>query len=170
MAMLLLIVDAILSKLDDGFRADISGTNHLNRITITKLPSRARGFTALALAEVHFFPLRWDTMLTDFQNFLTMHDHALFLSCSNNLFCHEHETMEFVIQTFEQQHASISATTLLQMLSLQIFMKSSVNHIAEYRKLSTESVTLDTNVLSWSEAKEKMPNLMEDLIQYVIPE
>jgi hypothetical protein len=52
--LLLLIVDAMLSKLDDGFKADISGTNHMNRIPITKLPSRARGFAALALVDVHF--------------------------------------------------------------------------------------------------------------------
>ena len=50
------------------------------------------------------------------------------------------------------------------MLSLQIIMKSSVTHIVEYRKLSTESGTLDKNVLTWSEATEKIPKLMEDLI------
>ena len=162
--LLLLIVDSMLSKLDDGFKADISGTNHMNGITITKLPSRARGFTALVLAEIHFFPPRWDTMLTDFQNLLTMHEHTLFLSCSNNLFCHHYETMELAIHAFEQRHASISATTLLQMLSLQIIMKSSVTHIVEYRKLSTESGTLDKDVLTWTEATKKIPKLMEDLI------
>ena len=162
--LLFLIVDAMLSKLDDGFKADISGTNNLKCIPITRLPPRVRGFAALALVEVHFFPPRWDTMLNDFQNLLTMHDHALFLSCSNNLFCHHYETMQLAIQAFEQRHASISATTLLQMLSLQIIMKSSVHHIAEYRKLSTESGTLDKNVLSWSEAEKKIPKLMEDLM------
>ena len=116
--LLLLVADAMLSKLDDGFKAELAGNTSFDRITITKLPARARGFTALALAEVHFFPPRWNTMLTDFQNLLTMHDPTMLMSCSNNLFCHHYETMELAIQAFEQRHASISATTLLQMLSL----------------------------------------------------
>ena len=163
--LLLLITDAMLSKLDDGFKAELVGTTSFDRITITKLPARARGFTALALAELHFFPPRWNTMLADFQNLLTMHEPAMMMACSNNLFCQHYETMQVAIQAFEQRHASISAATLLQMLSLQIIMKSSVNHIAEYRKLSTESGSLDKNILSWSEAREKIPQLMEGLMR-----
>ena len=163
--LLLLITDAMLSKLDDGFKAELVGTTSFDRITITRLPARARGFTALALAELHFFPPRWNTMLADFQNLLTMHEPAMLMACSNNLFCQHYETMQVAIQAFEQRHASISAATLLQMLSLQIIMKSSVNHIAEYRKLSTESGSLDKNILSWSEAREKIPQLMEGLMR-----
>ena len=138
----------------------------MNRITLMKLPARTRGFTALALAEVHFFPPRWDTMLHDFQNLLSMHEHTLFSACSNGLFCYNYETMLVAVQNFEERHARISGTTLLQMLSLQIIMKSSVHHIAEFRKLNTESGTLDKNVVSWSEAHGKIPQLMDGLREF----